>query len=218
MATQQSNSTIGEFSGAVGTVVLSRWLDLVTMRSKPLRRKNKSTSAKVLQQNQVFGLVNILFGTAKKAIRIGYQKPKAAKMTSYNAAVSYHLKNAVCGDPEDPSLDLSKIKLSCPVRQTQSVWNPLLSLEKGKNVVISWELNPFPQRCTELDDQVILVCYSKNDGKFFQLQDSGQRSSLSYTHDINNWENGHELHYYLFMVSADGKLVSETEYLGMVTL
>jgi hypothetical protein len=50
------------------------------------------------------------------------------------------------------------------------------------------------------------------------IRDVIDRSELSFTRDFDKAYAGHELYWYMFLISADGKLVSETEYLGKVTI
>lgn len=218
MATRKNNPTIGDYYGAVDSVVLSKWMDINVMKSRPGKRRKKTTSVKLIRQNHLFGMVSSFLRSANELLLMGYQKPKVAKMTPMNAAASYHIKNAMTGDPDDPSVDLSLIRFTFPVRKTQTVWNPTLTLEEGKNVVIKWETNPFPQKSTQLDDQVILTYYNKNTGFFYIVRDIVERSDLGITDTFESGYTGNELHWYMFLISADGKLVSETEYLGMVTI
>jgi hypothetical protein len=217
MATRRSNSPFGDYHGTVGTVVLSEWNSIPVMRSRPTKRKKKG-SQKQQQQSKILGLVNMFLITAKDIINLGFQKPKLAKMSQYNAAVSYHMQNAVFGDPADPQLNLSKVKLSCPICQTEPAWNPGLFLEPGGRIIVRWEQNPFPQKYTQLNDKVNIVFYYSNGRRFSFHRDSCVRSDSSYTYTIPYGKPGDEVYCYMFMVSQDGKRVSETEYLGMVSL
>lgn len=217
MANKTSGSALGDYSGAVGTVILTNWRDMQVMKSRPGSRNKKATSVPLIQQNNVFGMVSHFFSSARELITLGYQRPKVSRMTPTNAAASYHLKNAIAGDPNDPGINLSKIRLTFPIRKTQSAWNPVLSAA-GNNVNVSWETNPFPQKCTQLDDKVILFFYNKNDGMFSIIRNVIDRSDLSFTEHFSAGYQGNELYWYMFLISADGKLVSETEYLGVVTI
>jgi len=218
MATRKNKPAIGDYKGTIDTLVLSTWKDIDVAKSKPGKRRKKTTSVKLIQQNTIFGMVSRFFKSAKALINLGYQQPKVVKMTKFNAAVSYHLENAVSGNPADASLILSKIKLTCPIRKTQSGWNPVLSSAAENKVTVTWEINPFPQKCTQLDDTVLLVFYDTTYKLFFSIYDVVKRSDLSYTMIFQKRFTGHEMCCYMFLVSADGKLVSETDYLGMVTI
>jgi len=216
MATRRSNSPFGDYHGTVGTVVLSEWNSIPVMRSRPKKRKKKG-SLKQQQQTKMLGMVSSFLLTAKDIINLAFQKPKLAKMTLYNAAVSYHMENAVFGNPDNPQLNLSKVKLSCPIRQTEPAWNPGLLLEPGGKITVTWEQNPFPQKCTQLNDKVNIVFYYANSRRFSLHRNYCVRSDSSYTYTVKQGKSGDEVYCYMFMLSQDGKLVSETEYLGMVT-
>lgn len=217
MATRRNASMLGDFNGRIGTVVLSSWKRVSTMRGVPVINKNKKPSEKRAYQNDVFSKVMNFLRSAADVISIGFQEPKKAKMTALNAATSFHLLNAIVGDPADPYIDLAKVKFSCPIWSTQSAWNPVLFAEEGKKITVTWELNPFPQKCTQLSDKVFLLFYDKQKDRFLtsegRVNRSAQRCSSTLMKDA-----GSEIYCYMFMASADGKLVSETEYLGAVTL
>ena len=218
MATRRHGGPAGDFRGPVDTVTYCKWKDTFVVKGKPGKRKKKTTSEKVIQHNTIFGMVNRFFKSATDTINLGYQRPKVAKITPYNAAVSYHFDHAVIADSDAIGIDLSKVRFTFPIRQTQSAWNAVLSLEDGNKVTIQWELNPFPQKCTQLDDNVHFVFYDTESGVFELLPDSVERSDMSFTEtSLSGW-GGHDLHWWMFLKSADGKLVSETEYLGMVSI
>lgn len=217
MATKRNASVLGDYNGRVGTVVLSNWLSIDTMRARPIKRTNKKPSEKLIQQNDVFSKVMDFLRSAADVISIGFQKPRKAKMTALNAATSFHMLNAIVGDPADPYIDLAKVKFSCPIRATQPVWNPVLLAEAGRKITLKWELNPFPNKSTQLDDKVFVLFYDKQKDWFLTSTGYVNRNALSYSCTLMK-DAGDEIHCYMFMASADGKLVSETEYLGMVNI
>lgn len=218
MATKRSNSVIGDYHGTIGTVVISEWNGIGTMRSKQSTLKKKIASALQAQNNTIFSLIIKHLRSANNVINLGYQMPNPAKMTRSNAAASYHLREAVFGDPNDPHLNLSKVKLSRPIWKTQQAWNAVLTAEEGCIVTVKWELSPRPHKCTHLDDKVVLAFYNKNRKRFYCYENAGLRSDQFFSTDFHETFAGHELYCYMFLVSADGKLVSETEYLGLATL
>lgn len=217
MATKRNASVLGDYNGRVGTVVLSNWLSIDTMKARPIKRTNKKPSEKLVQQNDVFSKVTDFLRSAADVIYIGFQQPRKAKMTALNAATSFHMLNAVVGDPADPYIDLAKVKFSCPIRSTQSVWNPVLSAEPGRKITVKWELNPFPNKNTQLDDKVFLLFYDKKENCFLTSEGDVKRNAMGYSCTLMPG-TGNEIYCYMFMASADGKLVSETEYLGVVTV
>ncbi|WP_142529873.1 DUF6266 family protein [Pedobacter westerhofensis] len=218
MATQRSPSMIGNFRGRIDNVILTEWRGISVLKKEASKLKKKKLSDEQITNTNVFGTVSNFLRSAKRAFRIGYQVPRKAGFTPWNAIVSDHLKNAITIHKGQAVFDLSKVQLSKPIHKTQQVWNPVISAESGYKVTLRWELTPEPEKCTRMDDKVILACYDGNTGRFSTYYTGVSRSALSYTVDFLDWHAGHDMYWYVFMVSDNGKLVSETEYLGMVTV
>ncbi len=189
------------------------------VKSTPSKNwKSKKLSEREKQQQHLFSLVNgFLTGMDNKILNTGYQFSGNSKMTAFNAALSYHIKHAVSGEYPDYRIEMDKVKLSRPVRSTENGWNSIMTAEKDKGLVISWELNPFPDRNTRTDDQAVIVFYDKN-REMFLLRNGIKRSLLTFTLTPLIYSAGHELYCWIFFVSADGKRVSETEYLGRLKM
>ena len=217
MATRKGKIHSGEYTGKVGNAVLSPWMNIMTLRSLPSRRK-KDKSAKLTRQNDVFKMVMRFLCNAEGAITLGYQQTRKPGMTKMNAATSYHLLNAVIQDQEDACIDMAKIRLSKPIWLTQPAWKTSVAAEAGRIIRISWQLNPFPHKCTRLDDQAVMVIYDDQVKKFYVRKERVDRMTMDVIMKTNPCTEGNDYFCYLFMVSADGKLVSETQYLGMVTI
>jgi len=216
MATTSGGSILGGYRGKVGTVTLSSWMSIETMRSNIVRKK-KLPSEKQLAQIGIMKLVSSFLSPLLGIINIGYQQPKYPEMTKMNAAVSYHIKNALVGDEKNRFFDLSKIQLSKAIKSTQTVWKPVLESDTALQIKISWELNPFPLKSTQLDDQVLLVFYHKELDRF-DMRGQIKRDDLTFTYIAPKNTVGHEVFCYMVLTSADGKLVSPSKYLGVVTV
>lgn len=216
MGVRVTKGVIGEMKGGIDTIVLSPWNDIDTIRGKPTKNRKKSKSPKLIAQKNLFGMVSSFLRPGKEIFKVGYQKARKVVLTTFDAAMSYHLKNAVVNDEEGVRMLMPKLKLTLPRRTTQPAWNPVLSMTDNK-VTVRWQLNPFPQKCTQLDDKVSLVFYDKQ-RKIFLWREAGIRSDVVYMEDLSIGHAGHDIYCYIFLVSADGKLVSETEYLGMITI
>lgn len=146
------------------------------------------------------------------------QLPKNISKTHMNLASSFHMKNTIINVEDKCYIDLAKVKFSQPIKLTQQAWNPALSAEEGRKVTITWELNPYPQKCSQPDDEVIIVIYNRNEDLYLVNWAVGRREMLTYTYMAHKQHIGHDLFCYMFIASANSKLISETEYLGMVTV
>jgi len=217
MATGNGASIHAGFRGKVGTVTLSTWLSVDTMRSNMPANGKKKLSPKQLTQTEIMKLVSSFLSRLLALINITYQQARYPDQTKMNEAVSYHIRNALVGDDTNRFFDLTKLKLSKPIRSTQSVWKPTLVSETALQIKITWELNPFPLKSTQLDDQVFLIFYLKSLDMFDTIR-GPRRDELTFTYTAPKNTVDKEVFCYMVISSADEKLVSPTKYLGMVTV
>ena len=215
MATRKGKTNNGEYTGKLGTVVISPWRGIMTMRSLSKPRK-KAKSAALIQQNELFKMVMQFLSEALPAIKVGFQLPRDATMTEMNAATSYHLLEAVVQDATGAYIDMAKVKFSKPMKLTQRAWKANVVAEAGRKIKFQWELNPFPNKSTQLDDKAVLVFYNDQTKKFSVINGKVDRQSMGYTYNVPDVFEGHDYFCYLFMRSTDGKLVAPTQYLGQV--
>lgn len=208
---------VGDVTGKVGPLVMSTWKGISTVKTLPTRKHSTKPSAKQVQENTNFNIIMEFLWAVLKIINIGFQMPRNAKMTPLNMATSYHMLHAIAGDQNESRIDLAKIKFSYPIKSTQCAWNAAVFAEEGRIIKVTWKLNPFPLKCTQLNDRAIFILYD-SDLNFFQevLPGDVERQTLIFTTVISKKCVGHEWFVYMFMISADGKMVSETDYLGMV--
>jgi len=217
MAIQTSKSALGEIKGSVGNDTIYKWRSLTVIRQRSRYRDKNKISPKQHQQNNIFKLVTSTFHKIQSAIKVGYQQQKNTAMTPMNAAVSYHMLNAIVGDPQNLRIDPAKIKISHSIWATQNVWKPSLVATANKQITVTWELNPYPQKSTRLDDKVVIQLYHEDNHHFYPCP-IPLRDALVFNRTLNNIDVGKLLHCYMFVVSANGKLVSPTVYLGTVTV
>lgn len=219
MGTIRKVSVLGRISGKIENIVVTKWKTQDVVKSTPsVRKKRKKLSTEKAESEHSFKVVQEFFyGIDTSVINMGYQLRKKDRMTAMNAAASYHLLNAVTGKYPDCGIDLTKVKFSRPLRSTENGYNVLFNDSEDGGFIINWELDPFPEKTTQLDDEAVIVFYDKTTGHFFS--DRGiQRSSKAYKRSVLSFMTGHDIACWIFFVSADKKLVSETEYLGTLTM
>jgi len=211
--------SLGSIRGKVGTIVLSGWRGLEIAKSLPVFNKNLKISKAKVSQNQLFALVRkFLTFSGDEIFNVSFPLSKKSKLHPKNEVTSYHLLHAVIGSSPDYSIELSKMKFSRPVHTTENGWNAVFIGEEGVGLIIKWELNPFPKKATQLDDQAVIVIYDTKFNAFRAFNYCVQRQSLAFTIPFTNPHKQHKFYCWLFFVSQDKKLVSEAEYLGMVTM
>lgn len=220
MAIVFKKSALGTLSGKIGDAVLSGWLGLDTVRSTPTTyKKKKKKSTEDIERKKKFAIVVKFLRRATEVVPLGYQLKRKEAKTPQNLATSYHLEHAVIGEYPNYSIDFSKVKFSNSLRPTENGWNIKVT-QDDKLLEVTWMLNPFREKTTQLDDKPVIIRYSSYEnhinvfGKGLKRSSLGCRVSIP-TPDIGEEE---EAHCWMFFTSADGKLVSETEYLGMFTI
>ncbi len=219
MATVKSGK-VGRFNGKIGDVVIYKREGKLLGRDVPSKSSKAPTLAQLTQQVK-FSLVNSFAGNISDILTIGYQHSRANGMTAMNAAVSYHLNNAVTGVYPDFQLDYSKVRVSDAKGKGEidgGYASSLLPAADAK-VTVSWIVqDPAGIPATAPADLVYLVFYNITKERFVTFQKKAARSLLTTTAQIPRSFIGDSFHGYLFFVSEDGKSVSDSEDLGPFTV
>lgn len=219
MAKITPQSVLGDLHGRIGAIIVTNWKIIGIVKSLPSKRKGK-LSIKQLRQIELFeivtGFLNKVHNTGN-VIEDGYQVPKKVSKTAMNLATSYNMLNAFNDDGTNYTIDFPKVKFSDPIRSTENGWNAQFFRNEEGMLGVRWELNLFPEKNTNLDDQAVMIFFNSTQNMFLSLQ-RASRSSLGNSFNSDSSDTGDEIFCWLFFISADGKLVSETEYLGMITI
>ena len=203
---------LGGFSGKVGTVVGSSWKGLSYMRGQAQSVKNPRT-AKQMAQRDKFALALSFIRPIQSFIKVGF-KTYAVHQSEFNAAMSYTLKNAIKGTYPSFTIDYAQAMVS-----RGSLAKPL-NIQKQNNdneIAVSWQDNSGTANALDTDF-AMLMAYNADKGEAVYDMTSTCRgdegSSLRYPSD---WV-GDTVHVYLAFVSEDGTLVSDSEYVGSMTI
>ncbi len=97
------------FSGKVGNVIGGNWKGIDYMRVKPANVANPQTEGQVDQRTK-FSTVLQFLQPLKDFVKVGY-KNYAIKMTQFNSAMSYILKDAVTRTYPDYTIDIVHYQL-----------------------------------------------------------------------------------------------------------
>lgn len=222
MGVQRGAAALGNVTGKVGTVVLCRWRLLWIMKSRPKKIAEDKLSVKQIENRALFKAMMRFFSAlrANNLLFNAFQlRPKEIN-TKVSAAVSYHLTHAIVGEYPDYAVDLSKLKFSRPLRSIENGHQVKYTFE-SQYAKITWELNPFREKNTQLTDRAVVFFYicAEDLGEMLMKKDNGtERRALSYELRLPTSWIGEVLHSWIYFISEDGKLVSETEYLGALTI
>ena len=210
---------VGTFRGKVGQVVVAKWRDVLVGKKTPTK-SGKPGSDEQIDQRSKFGLVTKFFRGLGEVIKLGYQSQKTG-MTPINAAVQYHLVNAVTGIFPNYALDYSKIVLSNAINgvEIDGGFAPTAVPAPDCIVNITWQLSDRNYlKATTPDDLLSIIIYSLTKKKFIIYDRVVSRSALKYDVELPRIFVNDVCHGYMFFTSPKGKAVSYSEYLGQFKL
>ena len=203
---------LGGFSGKVGTVVGSSWKGLSYMRGQAQSVKNPRT-AKQMAQRDKFALALSFIRPIQSFIKVGF-KTYAVHQSEFNAAMSYTLKNAIKGTYPSFTIDFAQAMVS-----RGSLAKPL-NIQKQNNdneIAVSWQDNSGTANALDTDFAMIMAYNADKQEAVYDMTSTcrgDEGSSLRYPSD---WV-GDTVHVYLAFVSEDGTLVSDSDYVGSMTI
>src|SRR5450432_708762 len=118
------NGILDGFSGTVGPVVGSSWKDIDVISSRPPRKRRRSTEGQLSQMARmelVSGFVAPLTNLLNKTYGGGL-----VKMSAFNKALSYNMRNAVDGDYPKFRINFARLILG-----SGDLLNPELSVTQS---------------------------------------------------------------------------------------
>ena len=204
---------LGGFSGKVGTVVGGTWKSIDYMRSKASSVSNPRTEGQ-LNQRAKFATVLHFLQPLTEFLRTGF-KLYANKMTQFNSAMSYNLNNAITGTYPDFSIDLAKVLVSRGHLSGAS--NPLVNAAGSQKVEITWDNNSGVGNAKETD-QTLVVLYCLTKAEIVAEIRAARRTETSQEITVPQHFVGEEVEAFISFISEDGKEVSNSLYLGSVTI
>jgi len=208
---------LGGFSGTVGTVVGANFRTMDIMKSKPRKSSKKAVQSQIDQRFK-FGLITELLSHATRFIAEGF-KPSSVYVSPMNEAVSFHIEKAIKGVSPNFSIDYSKVRFSSgrdgglinpkmvalPEVSMKISWSPDVTVDFGPDKS-DWD------RSTDVGRVAILNVSTGN----FLFADGMLRSEGSVDLTMPPPFAGSTVHGWIYFVSADGKHVSSTDYLGTI--
>jgi len=160
-------------------------------------------------------LVTTFLKRLKALIKVGYQDFTNG-ITPMNAATSYHLKNAVTGTSSlNYAIDYTKVIFS--VGDLLEANTPAVAVTTAAKLDFSW-VNDAPAGGTGGTDKATVLAYNADKNKFVTLAGAAARSAAAYVLQLPPDWSGDEVYAWIAFVSADGKEVSNSSYIGQFTV
>lgn len=209
MAIIHSNSIFGTASGKMGDVIFSTWKGKQYVRAKSMKVFNPRTPRQ-LEQREKFGAIQKFLKPLTPILRIGF-KSQTAKMSAFNAAMSYNFKNALTGTFPDFAIDYSMALVSRG--PLTGALNPKVSQTTAGEIEFAWEDNSNDNHSMP-NDRVMLVVYSHLSQQAEFLIGSHMRRDGYQVIVLPESFSGNEVQCYLAFQNINQRLVSNSQFVG----
>lgn len=197
---------LGFFRGKVGRVIGSVVRGVHYMKGLGDVRTDKPSRPQ-LDQRAKWSLVMAFLKPLKKLIDVGYPVGKTG-LTSMNKATSANLNEMITGVSPNFALDYSKFVYSKGALEKPT--GVSVGTADESNLVFEWENSG----ATTATDLATLLVYNPEKDTYVVLPGAAPRSALTYTLQLPLDFGGDLVHMWISFVSADGKEVSNSHYIG----
>jgi hypothetical protein len=205
----------GEFNGTFKDAVLCKWNGLLVSKSLP-DKSSKPPVLSQLEQRSQFGIMTSFVSKVGETIELGFKNTTGAQ-TVYNAAVKKNIFIAISGVYPNFTVDYAKFQFSDGNgTQVDGPSDVAHTAVVNKRTTISWAAEE-TNRPGTLGTDVLRVIFYNETGKFCMTHaEAAQRSKLTATVRIPFEDDTDVVHGWAMFVSADGKLLSRSVYLGKI--
>ena len=204
---------LGGFSGKVGNVIGGNWKGIDYMRVKPASVANPKTEGQVDQRSKFSTALRFL-QPLNEFLKVGY-KNYAVKMTQFNSAMSYTLKNAMTGAYPDFTIDYANALVSRGALTV--VKNGEASYSSNGAVDFAWTDNT-GEGSAKATDKAMLLIINNGKGEAIFTTAGNARSAEAQTLTIPDDYAGDQVECFISFISVDGLSISNSKYVGSVTL
>ncbi|MHA4894053.1 DUF6266 family protein [Pedobacter sp. PWIIR3] len=204
---------LGGFSGLVGTVVGANWRGIDTIRARP-KKSNIPATVPQLSQQGGFTIMSGFLQEVRDVLLFGFQSYKTGQ-TPYNAAFSYNLKHAIGGVYPMQTVTYANVKLANG--GLRGISGAAAVSAVSSEIDFSWTVNA-PAGHARLTDKITAVVFCPTVYQFAWVENVVARSAGEYTMSLPAEFGGEIVHTWLFFASADKKKVSDSVYVGPVTV
>lgn len=205
------NGILGGFSGKVGTVIGACWKGIDYMRGLATSITNPKTPAQ-LDQRARFSLMIAFLRPLTAFLRIGF-KSAAIRMSSFNAAMAYNVKNAITGLYPDYTVDYTRARLT--QGNLVGALNPVAVSVVAGTIAFTWEDNSLDGNAMA-DDKVILLAIDPEKGKAVSMIGPLTRTDGAQTLNVPDAFSGDQVECYISFTAADESVISDSLYVSRV--
>lgn len=209
---------LGPVSGKVGNVIGSSWRGIHYLRIVPANVNDPQTVPQ-LNQRSKFMVVLRFIQPLLTFLRVGFRS-FGIRMSAYNAAMSYNLRNAVEGIFPDFHIDYTKALVSRG--NLRDVEGAVASSIDPGSVVVNWSDNSGLGNASA-DDEAIIVVFNQDLMDMQYTLQAAQRSDTTAEIILPDTYSGSTVHVYLvfsvhseYASNGSRDTISDSCYAGSV--
>ena len=199
---------LGGFSGKVGPVVGSSWKGIAVMRSLPPHKRGKSTELQLRQMAKVKLVTDFVSPLANFLTRA--YSCVTVKMSCYNKAFSYNVRNAVSG--EYPVFRINYPRVTLGMGDLLNPDTVSVDADAAGQIRFSWPDNS-GEGSARATDRAFVAVYCESQASWSASNNGSQRNTGSYTLDVAAF-SGKLVHAYIGFLSDGAQFVSTSKYAG----
>lgn len=205
---------LGPFRGKVGHVIGYSWRGKDLMRGLPKESSVAATEAQ-LEQRAKFSTVIKFLKPIKNIVGKYFGKEQGTK-SPFNLATGYHLREALLPGPDDDwVIDYPKVLISRG--ELRGVDNAAVAAGGATEINLSWTDNS-GQGSADATDPMIAVVFCTEMAEFVLFNPQGTRADGAAVLSIPGYLSGTLAEVWMTFVTANGKQVAISSYVGSVTV
>lgn len=185
--------------------------NVFSMRPHP---SSKPPTELQLDVREQFSLIISILKWITVLIRVGFQHRKEGE-SAMNAAVSYNYRNAITGVSPNYVIDYPKMMYSQGLLSEAS--SPEVVASVASQVTFNWT-DDMESGEGSLTDLATVLVYNPAKDKFLPMVGAAARSVQTYVLHLPAGFSGDLVHCYISFVAVGGKAVSNSVYVGSVTV
>ncbi len=206
------NGILGRFSGNVGAVSGSTWKGIDVLRSIVGPRSGPSSVKQVTQQSK-FALIVYVIQTMTDVLHVTFKK-YAVRMSEYNAASSYGLKNAITG--VYPSFTVNYQNLLVGRGSLPNAEGPTATAAGGGIINFAWTDNSGIGTALDTDTAVVVAYCPALHTTLFD-NNSATRASGGEKLNVSSFV-GQTVETWVTFFNEDGKDAANSIFTGELTV
>ncbi len=202
---------LGGFSGKVGSVIGGSWKGVAYMRGISTVR-TKSNTLQQLKHRAKFATVMLALQPLTPVLREGF-KQYAQGQTAFNAAMSCTFQRAISGEYPNYTIHYPDLLIS---RGSLAGVNYASAEAIASKIKVTWENNS--GGAVQPTDKALVLAINPAKGQAAYLTEGAARDAQTEELAVSPHWSGDTVEVYLAFLSENGSEVSNSSYLGSVTV